>query len=82
MSPQKFVKTLPANYTEQQAPTEFKRLQSLKNGFLIISEIGNFRGNKWVFTKHVVGVSTQDNIAVRLPDGRLVIPTIKGESET
>lgn len=82
MSPQKFVKTLPVNYTEQKASEGFKCLISLRNGFLATSVIGNYRGNRWVYTENIEGFGAQDKIALRLPDGRLVIPTIKGESET
>ena len=78
MSPQKFVKKPPAGWTE--IPVEngsigilFSRIQSTPDGFQIVNDdLYEHRVRRKFYRP-------EHKIAVRLPDGRLVIPTTRGE---
>lgn len=72
MSPQKFVKDIPEGYTLQDVPENFISIHSIPEGFYM-------RYNSMGFPENFA-IVPEDKIAVRLPDGRLVIPTVKGES--
>lgn len=73
MSPQKFVTALPAEFAEEPPPAGFQFLKSIDEGFLAAfreSPCGYMQWKKY---------KPEHKIAVRLHDGRLVIPTVKGE---
>lgn len=78
MSPQKFVKQAPPGWIAQYAPESEEggdwRIVSTPTGFDIHFDVG------FLYPRpEVRSYSLRDKIAVRLPDGRLVIPTVRGE---
>lgn len=73
MSPQSFVKKLPFGYSEERPPVVFQFLRSIPEGFLAAYREKGTSYIRW--EKYTPALK----IAVRLPDGRLVIPTVKGE---
>ena len=74
MCPQRFIKKLQAGFEEITPPKDFKFLISVSNGFVMASGILQ-REMRW--KKY----TPDDNVAVRLPDGRLVIPTVHNKKE-
>ena len=79
MCPQKFVKTLPPGWTTEFAPDghlgiDFVGIYSTPNGFNIKTK--DIHADLLL----PIRMYTPDKqIAVKLPDGRLVIPTVHGE---
>lgn len=73
MSPQKFVKEVPPGFTEVNTPEDFLKVKSFPQGFSVIYLLHGYPNHYAYFP--------ENKIAVRLPDGRLVIPTVKGEKE-
>lgn len=69
MSPQKFVKQPPIGYRLEEVPdlNKFERIRSHSYGFDLV----------YLFNR--ITYTPEHKIAVRLPDGRIVIPTVKGE---
>ena len=76
MSPQQYVPKLPDGYTEEKTPKGFQFLESIPKGFLVA-----FRERPWGHTQ-CKRYTPDKKIAVRLPDERLIIPTVQGEKET
>ncbi len=78
MTPQKFVKKPPLGYHVENAPESEEdgvwKIRSTQGGFDILYDSGFLTSllRKRTYTP-------EQKIAVRLPDGRLVIPTVKGE---
>lgn len=74
MSPQRFVKSLPVGWREISPLEDFVGLVSTAHGFQVLYKpyfTSDFTARKLY--------APEDKIAVRMPDGRLVIPTVKGE---